>query len=448
MSYGGLDHHDDQHYSVTNELEGWRDSRFDGDFYREGDDVTRGVSMAQSFDASGYAFGDNDYYRDPDDLKSVGMSSNDAMAFQSACTSYGDFYPAPEPVRGIGMGMSSMPELEILQGGIYSDCLEGMPDGFCKVAGAGPERFTEADYPPLMPMDPLFRLQTTSFRVLPGNSGGSYIGDVLLQFLDKKVVATILKINRRKYTIKANVFLDHIMCTLKIRAYEQTSGTYAVEFQKRAGNDLVFGHAYCEGKKHVLMHFASASAEEAPKAESVPRVSPQDLPQEALEGMQRLPATPLLDMVSVDNNPSCQAEAAVALANIAQDPQLTAAAGLGDERSLKDFQKLLQLDSMDVSFPTSQMLLSLAACPQAASCFTDELLLSAMLEKVRSRDTAAPVQQHLAQAISTAIKQHADAFTEEVSAKMLSTLTTAVQEMDVNGLAYERLQEARIVLLE
>lgn len=466
MSYGGLDHHDDQLNSVADELEGCRDPHFagdfyrgdDGDFYRPSDDITRGLSMAQSFEVSGRTaddtfdacFGDGEYYREPDVLKGVGMSSNDAMVFQSASTSYSDYYRAPEPLRGVGMGMSSMPEMEMLQGSIFPDCLAGMPDAFGKtLTGAGPKGFTEADAPPLMPRDPLFRLQTTTFHVLPGNSGGSYIGDVLLEFLDKKVVSTIVKINRRKYTIKAHVFLDHIMCTLKIRTYEQASGgTYAVEFQKRSGDSVVFSHAFCEGKKHVLMHFASASAEEAPKADFVPHVVPQNLPQVSAEGMQSLAATPLLDMIGLVDNPSCQAEAVGALADIAQDAQAAAAAGLGDERSLADFNKLLQVDALDVSFPTSSMLSSLADSPQAASCFTNESLLSTMLEKVQSRATAAPVQQQLAQAVSTAIKRHADALTEEVSAKMLSTLTTAVKGMDANSLSYERLQEARNVLLE
>lgn len=455
MSYGGLDHHDDQHYSVADEPEGCRDPPFEGDFYRADDDVTRGVSMAQSFDASGRAddhtfdacFGDGDYYREPDVFKGMGMSSNDAMVFQSANTSYSDYYRAPEPLRGMGMGM---PEVEMLQGSIFPECLEGMPDGFCKmVAGAGPERFKEADAPPPMPTNPLFRLETTTVRVLPDNMGGSYIGDVLLEFLDKKVVSTILKINRRKYTIKAHVFLDHIMCTLKIRVYEQPSGgTYAVEFQRRSGDAVVFGHAFCEGKKHILMHFASASAEEAPKVDFVPRIAPQNLPQASTGGLQNFDATPLFDMVGLDDNLSCQAEAAVALADIAQDAQAAAAAGLGDERSLADLKKLLQVDAMEVSFPTSRMLLSLAECPQATSCFTDESLLSTMLEKVRSRATPELVQQQLAQAVSTAIKQYADALTEEVSAKMLATLTRAIQEMDMTGPTYERLQEARNVLLE
>merc|ERR1719510_1165633 len=94
------------------------------------------------------------------------------------------------------------------------------------------------------------------------------------------------------------------------------------------------------------------------------------------------------------------------------------------------------------------MLLSLAECPQATSCFTDESMLSIMLEKVRSRAIPELVQQQLAQAVSTAIKQHAHALTEEVLAKMLSTLSRAIRDMDTTGPSYERLQEARSVLLE
>merc|ERR1719492_654210 len=102
------------------------------------------------------------------------MSSNNAMGFQSANTSYNDHYLMPEPPRGMGMGLSSMPEVEMLPGGIFPECLEGMPNGF----GAGPERFKEADAPPFMPVNPLFRLETTTVRILPDNTGGFSIGDV------------------------------------------------------------------------------------------------------------------------------------------------------------------------------------------------------------------------------------------------------------------------------
>jgi len=454
MSYGGPDHDDDQQYSVVDEPEGFRDPPFEGDFYREEEVVTRGIAMAQGFDASGDAcYGDGDYYREPDVLKGMGMSSKDAMGFRNADISYsGDYYRAPEPLRGMAMAMMGpiQPEVEMLPGSIFPACFEGLPDGFGKmVAGTAPERFTEVDAPPPMPPSPLFRLATTSFCIERDNSGGFYIGDLLLEFLDKKVVSTILKINRRKYTIKAHVFLDHIMCTLKIRVYEHASHeTYIVEFQQRSGDNIVFGHAFGEGKKYVLTHFASASAEEAPKVDFGPRKAPQNLPPASAEGMQSLAVTPLLDMIGLDDNPSCQAEAAVALADIAQDAQAAAAAGLFDERSLAHFKRLLRFDAMDISFPASCMLLSLAECPQATLCFTDGSLLATMLEKLRARATATPVQQQLAQAVSTAIKRHANALTEEVSVQMLSTLTTAVQEMEMNGLSYECLQEARNVLLE
>mmetsp|Transcript_7091 Transcript_7091/g.22148 ORF Transcript_7091/g.22148 Transcript_7091/m.22148 type:complete len:437 (-) Transcript_7091:14-1324(-) len=425
MSYGCSDLDQAMFSSVPEESDGWRHSTsFSGDFYREPDNVVRGVSMAQApLDVPGTSsfkgFVDGDFYREPDDILK-------------------------------GMSMSADGETSLYPGSLdFPECLGKVPDCLSKIESSFSitneqisyilpcaERFLETDTPPSAPSDPFFNFEITTVYV---SSTRPYdIGNALLDFLGMKVVSSITKISRKKFTIKADVFVENVMCTLKIRVYHQEQGTYAIEFQRRSGDCVTFNTAYQQATKYLLPRFTAVK--------NVPEATTYPFPRcKAGKNLLEGEILPLLDMAGLIDLPSLQAESATALADMAQDNQ--AVATLCNTRAFEEFKKLLQTDQTDVAYPTARMLLLLAQCPEAVPCFADEALLSMMLDKVQSKATSALVQHQLAEVVNAAISRCAATLSEKVCEDVMSALNGAIKVLEVGDVpAYRRLQEAQLTL--
>jgi hypothetical protein len=350
---------------------GWRNS-FPGDYYREPDDVVRGVSM-QSLDASidfmGFGGMGNDPYHDSEDL------ARDASP-EIFLDSVGGKYP-----------------------GLLSDKKR---DSSTYI----PEKFTPSDEPPNAPTEEYWKYLRTTISVQSEKPGEGYkIGNHLLAFLNEKVVSEVLKVrapslgNARKFSIKADVSIDNVMCTMKIRVWKNTRGHnwYCVDFQRRRGDSVPFTQAYRQACAYLRAHMGPSGMEM--DAVVPPQIVGDDTP--CMISQDEI--TPLLDMILMIHMPSLQADSATALANLAQNRK--SAALLCTAQAFEHFKNHLKSNQnqTSVAYPLACALSSLADCEEAKQFFATQGVLSIILEKVQSNETSATVQNQLMQTLSVAV---------------------------------------------
>mmetsp|Transcript_126882 Transcript_126882/g.371014 ORF Transcript_126882/g.371014 Transcript_126882/m.371014 type:complete len:428 (+) Transcript_126882:123-1406(+) len=416
MSRGSSDLDPAMIKSMPEDTELWQQpATLTGDFYREPDNVVRGLSLPPaSLEVPRLSafkgFMDSDFYCEPDDILkgiSIGAEAQAGLLRGSL-----DFY------KGVSKASESLSKADAIS--------------------PGNERFTEADTPPDAPSDPFFKFEATTLRI---SSRTPYdIGNNILDFLDTRVVSSITKVNRRKFTVKADVFIEPSSCALKARAYREERGTYAVEFQRRSGDSVTFNRVFQQATEFLSPRFIPVKT----TLEANSDINTQELYRPSMKDHQG-GAAPLLDMAGLRELPALQAESAAALADMAQDIQM--ASRLCTRRAFEDIKKLLEADQTDVAYPTARALLLLAQCPEAVPCFADRDLLLSMLHKVQSRATSALVQQQLAQALNAAVTRCAASLSQKVSDDVLSDLIKAVKDPGVgNAQTYRNLQEAQLAL--
>jgi hypothetical protein len=180
-------------------------------------------------------------------------------------------------------------------------------------AGISTESFMPTDFPPPSPTDSFFKFEMTTLYV---TSTFPYeIGNHLLDFLGKEAVSTITKMRRAKFSIKADVFVDSMMCSLKIRVYRQESGQFAIELQRRSGDTISFNvtfqklAAYLKPRLYML---TDAPDEPAVLFHSDPLSLPQGT-------MSDANFAPLFDLAGLVGSPGLQAEASACLSKMTGD---------------------------------------------------------------------------------------------------------------------------------
>eukprot|EP00973_Karenia_brevis_P072801 10110035-Karenia_brevis.AAC.3 len=104
------------------------------------------------------------------------------------------------------------------------------------------ECFQDGDVPPDLPTDCFFDLAATTGYVISNTP--HEIGDRMVKFLREAVDSTIVKVNRCKFAIKANVSVEGLTFTMKIRIYKLRAAGFAVEFQRRSGDTIGFHRAF------------------------------------------------------------------------------------------------------------------------------------------------------------------------------------------------------------
>mmetsp|Transcript_28468 Transcript_28468/g.90721 ORF Transcript_28468/g.90721 Transcript_28468/m.90721 type:complete len:443 (+) Transcript_28468:178-1506(+) len=433
MSYGGRSGLDREMFGgdAPEEAEPW--SGFIGDYYRQPDDVVRGVSMAQGTpDVPGpaypQAFADGDFYSRSDDtfrgMIGIGLDAFPGSSGPEAQLFHGspDFFgKVPEP-----LGLMD-PSLGIGQEPIGRLC-------------PSVERFTEADVPPKAPSDPFFKFEATTLYL--STAAPHEIGNCLLDVLASQVSACVTKVNRKKFSIKASASHGNSTCSLKVRTYSQEQGSCAVEFQRRSGDRLAFRGVYGQAAEYLLRSFAATPG--APEAALEPLATPP-VPPGPLGGDATAEIAPLLEMADLEESPELQAEAAAALAGLAQDGQATE--GLCSTQAFVAFEKLLQSKRADVLHPMARLLERLAQRTEATGSFASGTLLTAVLGKVLDEPGTSPVSRQLAQALSLAVTRCASALPEKSAQGLAAALTEAVKDTAMgDGPVYRNLQEAQFAL--
>jgi len=227
--------------------------------------------------------------------------------------------------------------------------------------GAGKIRFEPLDKPPSAPADLFFEYELTTMRIC--HTEPYMIGNGLIDLLQSQEDASIIKVSRKKYSIKANVFHDAAMCILKVRMYGEQNGVYAVEFQCRGKSRPAFGQVYQRAQFHLQ---SLCGLEAFMPSVVIPEEQPSmDLEQGALP-------SPILDMATCTESAYLQAEAAILLACRARDQNT--AEKLCNPDSAHAFRHLLVANELDIIYPTVCALALIAHCSQATLQFIRTIL--------------------------------------------------------------------------
>lgn len=204
-----------------------------GDFYRESDDVVRGVTLAASSDAVfGHA---NEAWKNGFELDAeLGCGQHFGKGVGEANATFGQIAPntfcCEEPISYI----------------------------HCDV------RFEEGLSPPEVPTDSYFGLSATSLVI--DDAAPVAIANHLIDFLNSGVKGSVNKVNVNKFSISAEVSIEDPYtlsvghCVLKARVYQQDSAC-AVEFQRSSGECFAFNDFY----RKVTQYLSSRTSLRASK---------------------------------------------------------------------------------------------------------------------------------------------------------------------------------------
>mmetsp|Transcript_21115 Transcript_21115/g.52871 ORF Transcript_21115/g.52871 Transcript_21115/m.52871 type:complete len:508 (-) Transcript_21115:337-1860(-) len=472
---------------------------FSGDAYSLQEDVTRGVSMAAeplgSFGGSSEApwnggFGVGDFYREPDNVtRGVSMVAGpQGEMFDGAWKGAGDFYSMPEdPHRGVSMAPNPLgfvgadiyssfdfPEPSKVWnsapgsiGGLGSSTLSsGLNTGKLvdsiyqpgfefenPVANSSESgkynilkntaRFPETQRPPALPTDHLFALEeaTTIHLSLSGKVEPSKIGNDLVDFLEDSVAAAILKVNSKKFTVKANVFIENCMCTIKARVYHTGGSKYALEMQRRSGDAVVFGATFQKATEYFDERLYFGSTRTIPAAVSAALAKPAVQPADTIE------LQPMLDMAAMEEPPSLQAEAATALAELVAFQPAAVSGQLCCQEAFDRIRRLLHSDKQEVAYPTARLLSQLAKMSEAGPFIADHSFVQLLVEKVSAKESLLLVRTEFTEVINTIVQQHADKLSSRAKDSISAALVKATGPGPSNSKLGPELQTSAMALV-
>lgn len=251
-----------------------------------------------------------------------------------------------------------------------------------------------------------------------------------MNFFVSQVVSELEKVRTLKYSIKAQVFVEGIACTLKVRVYNKSVGSdglrqYAVEFQRRSGNSFAFASLYRLAADFLKSQFTCIRG--PPDWTPLPVVPPP--PAEKTESTLAEVA-PLLDMASNIGVPQQQAEASTALCELArgedgavepllQNPEAAGAA----------FLHLLSSASLEIAYPAARALHALADNKEAAQLLAAPGLLQAMVHQAGVQNEAQGSARNMfAQATVTCVRRCAAELTVAAKTELQTQLSEVLAD--------------------
>jgi len=261
------------------------------------------------------------------------------------------------------------------------------------------------------------------------------LGLGVLDFLDSQVVASVSKINRKKFTIKVNAFLEDLMCCTKIRIWETArdeQGEFAVEFQRRSGDPFTFGDVYRQACFFLSKRFPGMCGRPVFAGERLqPPPPPLQLDESTGEHADGIDVEPLLDMAAMEKLPVMQAEAASVLARLScKDAKV--AKNLCKEEAFDLFVKLLGSDHLDVTYPASRLLSALMMYKEIEHPLSKHCLLKVVIQKVANEGTDRIVRLELVKMVSAAVRR---------SVGLISSSAHELRTTLMEALASESLQD-------
>jgi len=368
----------------------------------------------------------------------------------------GDIYGTSDVVRGMslpsdfqqyGLGVDFAPE----SFGYDMD----LKNTFAQATMQNVERFQEGDLALPRPTDAFFNFEVTTLYL--ATQRADLVMNTLHDFLSSMVVASITKVNQNKCCIKANVFVDNVMCTLKARGYQQEPGMMALEIQKRSGDSITFSGVYRKAAKYLNEQSLLGGFQVVGglPQDALPAMGPLGLPTLPKGKVDVQDYAPLLDMASQTHMPDLQAEAAGALASSSSDPEVADALS-SDAMAMEDIAMLLETDRLDISLPAAELVTNLARSPNAPEHF--EGMLTNLVRKVQrfpvipnSNDARYVAKRLFAEAIATATASCRQQLSEQLMCQLAAELHTVMSAskdpMGNPDAAYGNLQTAYFNLM-
>jgi hypothetical protein len=328
-----------------------------GDPYREMDDTTRGVSMAQPHSVDSFWL--------------AGMNDSNAGSFLNKDVSYTD-NPLFMPKGGFEYSSyesgapCSRPFSNSAYGNILATPAERSKRAFCIF-----EAFHQPPCPPIS--QHFFFVPTTLF--VDQDTAPQQIGNGLLDFFASQVVASVTKVRLEKYAIKAEVFVEGISCMVKVRVYTH-GDKYAVEVQKREGDAFVLQSTYSLLADFLEARYGGVSKQvlDSKSAKPLALNDPPEIEmhEEAADNSLEV-ISPLLAMATIAG---LQAEAASALFELAKKGRSSAAPLLANtDQVASALTHLLASGRTDAVYPAARCLSGLAAFGEAGPLLAHQGLL-------------------------------------------------------------------------
>jgi hypothetical protein len=288
----------------------------------------------------------------------------------SGFTLSGDFYMEPNDItRGVTLDIfDSSLHLQhdskfLTQSFVYEGSQTSSSWLFSGTATVGTSMspFREEDDAPTLPVDELFQLERTTIPV-QGMSAAQTANSVM-NFVNDSAASVIIKVNQRKFTIKAEIIVDRLLWEVKARVYRQASRQYCVEVQRRSGDAFAFNRWYQCLFQHMNlcidgMDSKLASASAMCSGEGIFLETP------SWDGADlETSVDPLLTIVESSNDRKLQSEAVLALAQAAQSIEI--AAQLCSLQVVSLLHSLTEVVCFSIMEPLSRLASCLATLPQA-----------------------------------------------------------------------------------
>jgi len=269
--------------------------------------------------------------------------------------------------------------------------------------------------PPMVPCDAPLAVTSISFGE---ERSPVELGNQIIHFLAEVVGVVINKVNSKKFTLKAEGFVDGHQCALKVRLYRRLSldGGYVAEMQRRSGDCIAFNRLYRRCSEYMTACTNS------------PEQSPHQFTEEVLPEIpaENTSLEPMLDLAENMEDVQLQAEVVLAMSQMVKEADI--AVQLCTPQAFLLFQKMLQIVCFSVAQPLAQLLCCLAHSPEAAEFFAQQELLQAMIDKVSAtRSTSQPTAEQLAQAVRLAISNCAADLPIQAKRELTTALTRALQ---------------------
>jgi hypothetical protein len=181
----------------------------------------------------------------------------------------GDFYREGDDVTR-GLTLCNGDEfLEYTGQDVKDDCMSRLLE-----EEPGYWKGTWNDDADLMPKDNFFRVGETT--ILVQSVCAEDLQNRLLGLLADDASGVLLKVNRSKFTIKAQISIDGFSCVAKVYIYKKeegwpSSGQYVVDIQRRSGDSLVFRRLYRWVSQKFALGGQANSIDMKPIFQEVPR---------------------------------------------------------------------------------------------------------------------------------------------------------------------------------
>lgn len=363
---------------------------------------------------------------------SYSTSANDCMETHLALE--GDYYREQPIYRGLTIS-SACTAAAVTFGG--EELWDAQPlglfqkeqFGFDRFARQSQKEFMQSDFPPTLPQEPFFKLELTTVHI--DAEDAAEVGNRLLAFLNT-IAAKVLKVNTKKFTVKAAVLCEGLTCITKVRVYSRKGfPRLALEFQRYSGDCVAHNKTFQQAAQFLTLQASKTLPPNCTQLQSDKELDVQSL-------------LPLLDAARRSSDVSFQAEVAAGL--LAASESMRGAGRLCVHLGVRSaILKLLQVPCFTVAAPLSLLLSNLALCQEAE----EHLFRNGFLGEIFVQALTASVGRLLKDRLTEALRILLQRCRAELSCEAFDELIDAleVSKADEEDSAAKKAIESAVRLL-